>query len=198
MAAEVITLTAPDREGGMSLAAALARRRSVRSFGARALHPAELSQMLWAAQGETDPHEGLRTSPSAGALYPLVTYAATAQGLFRYLVQAHGLQAVLTRDLRADLAAAARGQEEIGHAPCVFVFAAVQTRTTSKYGERGIRYVHMEAGHAVQNVLLTAAALGLAAYPAGAFDDARIAKLLQLDPKEVPLYLVAVGARRAR
>jgi len=198
MAAEVITLPAPDREGGMSLAAALACRRSVRAFGARALRPLELGQLLWAAQGETESREGLRTSPSAGALYPLVTYAATAQGLFRYLVHTHGLEAVLSGDLRADLAAAGRGQEEIEHAPCVLVFAAVQKRTTGRYGERGIRYVHMEAGHAVQNVLLTAQALGLAAYPVGAFNDARVAKLLHFGPNEVPLYLVPVGVPRAR
>lgn len=194
MAAEQIALPPPDREGGAPLAAALFRRRSLRAFGSRTLSAAELGQLLWAAQGQSEPGEGLRTCPSAGALYPLVAYAATSGGLFRYLVSAHALEEVLPRDLRADLAGAALGQEEIAHAPCVLVFTALQARTTRKYGERGIRYVHMEAGHAVQNALLTATALGLAAYPAGAFDDARVAGLLRLGPKETPLYLVPVGA----
>jgi SagB-type dehydrogenase family enzyme len=196
MAAQRITLPPPDRECGMPLAAALDRRRSVRAFAARALAPAELGQLLWAAQGEVDARDGVRTAPSAGALYPLVVYAVTADGLFRYVVEEHALERVSSRDLRADLAAAALGQEEVAQAPCVLAFAAVLARTTRKYGERGVRYVHMEAGHAAQNVLLTATALGLAAYPLGAFEDARVVEVLRLGRGEAPVYLVPVGAPR--
>jgi SagB-type dehydrogenase family enzyme len=196
MAAERIKLPPPDRAGGMPLAAALQGRRSVRAFAARALAPAELGQLLWAAQGEADARDGVRTAPSAGALYPLVLFASTANGLYRYVVEEHALERASPRDLRGDLAAAALGQQEIAEAPCVLVLAAVVTRTTRKYGERGERYVHMEAGHAAQNALLAATALGLAGYPVGAFDDARVAQLLRLGRGEVPLYLVPVGAPR--
>lgn len=196
MAAERITLPPPERDGGLPLAAALARRRSVRAFAARALAPAELGQLLWAAQGEADARDGVRTAPSAGALYPLVLYAATADGLFRYVVETHALERVAARDVRTELAAAALGQEEIASAPCVLVFTAVLAMTTRKYGERGVRYVHIEAGHAAQNVLLTATALGLAAYPVGAFEDARVAEVLRLGRGEAPVYLVPVGAPR--
>jgi SagB-type dehydrogenase family enzyme len=166
----------------------------VRAFGPRTLTPAELGQLLWAAQGQNDAREGRRTAPSAGALYPLVVYTATGQGLFRYLFEPHALERVASDDLRGELAAAALGQDEIARAPCVFVFAAVLARTTRKYGERGVRYAHMEAGHAAQNVLLTAAALGLAAYPVGAFDDVRVAALLRMGRGEAPLYIVPAGA----
>lgn len=194
MAIERIALPPPDRDRGIPLAAALARRRSVRAFAPRALTPVELGQLLWAAQGVTDPRQGLRACPSAGALYPLAVYAAIEQGLFRYVVEAHALQPIATDDLRRDLATAALGQHDIAQAPCALVFIAVAARTTRKYGERGIRYVHMEVGHAAQNVLLTATALGLAAYPVGAFDDARVARVLGLDRGEAPLYIVPVGA----
>lgn len=196
MAAQRIPLPPPQRDGGMPLAAALDHRRSVRAFGARALTPAELGQLLWAAQGEVDARDGVRTAPSAGALYPLVLYAATADGLFRYVVEEHALERVSARDSRADLAAAALGQEEVAQAPCVLVFAAVLSRTTRKYGERGVRYVHMEAGHAAQNVLLAATALGLAAFPLGAFEDARVVEVLRLGRGEAPVYLVPVGEPR--
>jgi SagB-type dehydrogenase family enzyme len=196
MAAERIRLPPPDRDGGMPLAAALQSRRSVRAFAARALSPAELGQLLWAAQGEADARDGVRTAPSAGALYPLVLFAATANGVFRYVVEEHALERVSSRDLRGDLAAAALGQQEIAEASCVLALVAVVTRTTRKYGERGERYVHMEAGHAAQNALLTATALGLAGYPVGAFEDARVAQLLRLGRSEAPLYLVPVGAPR--
>jgi SagB-type dehydrogenase family enzyme len=111
-------------------------------------------------------------------------------------VEEHALEQVSARDLRADLAAAALGQEEVAHAPCVLVFTAILARTTRKYGERGVRYLHMEAGHAAQNVLLTATALGLAAYPLGAFEDARVAQVIHLGRGEAPVYLVPVGEPR--
>jgi SagB-type dehydrogenase family enzyme len=188
------TLPPPDVDGGLPLAAALARRRSVRAFAARPLTVYEIGQLLWAAQGESDPREGKRTPPSAGALYPLAVYAATADGLSRYVPEAHALERLSPRDRRAELAEGALGQHEVAQAPCVLAFTAVVARTTRKYGERGVRYVHMEVGHAAQNVLLAAAALGLAAYPVGAFDDARVGELLQLGRGEAALYLLPVGA----
>lgn len=194
MTAPRTALPPPDVDGGMTLAAALARRRSVRAFAARPLTAAELGGLLWAAQGRSDAIEGKRTAPSAGALYPLAVYAATADGLWRYVPVSHSLERLSSSDLRTDLAEAALGQPEVAQAPCVLVFTAVAARTTPKYGERGMRYVHMEVGHAAQNVLLAAVALGLAAYPVGAFDDVRVGELLQLARNEAALYLVPVGA----
>jgi len=194
MSVERFTLPSADRSGGMALAEALQRRRSVRSFAARRLSAAELSQLLWAAQGINAPRDGLRTSPSAGALYPLLVYAVTSWGLHRYDPSSHALERIETRDLRSALAAAALGQDEVAQAACVLLFTAIPKRTTRKYGERGVRYVHMEVGHAAQNALLAAAALGLAAYPVGAFDDERLTQLLDLGRGEVPLYLLPIGA----
>lgn len=190
-------LPPPEREGGMSLATALARRRSVREFAGRALAPAELGQLLWAAQGVSDAPGGLRTAPSAGALFPLFVYVALEHGLYRYVASAHLLERVVARDLRGELAIAALGQREIAQAPCVVVLTAAFARTTRKYGERGVRYTWIEAGHAAQNVLLSATALGLAAYPVGAFEDAQVARLLRLTRGEAPLYLLPLGAQRS-
>ena len=194
MKTERTALPPPAPCGGLPLVEALARRRSLRAFGPRKLALAELSQLLWATQGVTEGHAGLRTAPSAGALYPLLVYAAVADGLSRYDAAAHALEPVDGRDLRADLAAAALGQHEIAQAACVLVFTAMYARTTRKYGERGIRYVQIEIGHAAQNLLLAATALGLGAYPVGAFDDARVARLLHASRGETALYLIPVGA----
>jgi len=51
------------------------------------------------------------------------------------------------------------------------VIAAVYERTTDRYGERGVQYVHMEAGHAAQNLYLEATALNLGMVSIGAFND---------------------------
>lgn len=197
-AAERIALPPPARSGHMSLEEALARRRSVREFSDEPLSDQEVSQLLWAAQGITHP-EDLRTAPSAGALYPLELYLVNAAGFYRYDPQRHELQRRSERDLRPALYRAALEQDSVKEAPAVFVITAIYGRTARKYGDvRSPRYVHMEAGHAAQNLLLQAVALGLGAVPVGAFNDAQVQKLLGLAAEEQPLYLIPTGHPRSR
>jgi SagB-type dehydrogenase family enzyme len=186
----------PSKTGRMSLEEAITRRRSVREFTRQSLTEQELSQLLWAAQGVTH-GDGLRATPSAGALYPLETYVATPEGFFRYRPRAHRLERRSDRDLRDDICRAALGQEMIRAAPAVFVLAAVYERTGKKYGPaRTPRYVHLEAGHAAQNLLLEAVALGLGGVPVGAFDDPGLQRVLALPADHQPIYLLAVGHPR--
>lgn len=181
----------------MSVEEALARRRSVREFAEKPLTDRELSQLLWAVQGITDPAEGLRTLPSAGALYPLETYVATAAGFYHHEVRSHQLKRLCDRDLRPALYRAALEQEAVLEAPAVFVIAAVYGRTARKYGQpRAVRYVHLEAGHAAQNLLLEAVCLGLGAVPIGAFSDSDIQEALSLPADHQPLYLIPTGHPR--
>lgn len=121
-------------------------------------------------------------------------------GLYRYLPAQHALQQRAAGDLRTELARAALGQSWMSKAPATIAFGAVEARTTRKYGSRGIAYVRIELGHAAQNVFLQAHALGLGAAVVGAFDDARVASILELPGDERPLYLMPVGrpARAAR
>ena len=189
-------LPAPERKGHMSLEEALAARRSVREFGPQSLTDRELSQLLWAVQGITG-HDGLRTAPSAGALYPLEVWVAMASGLYHYDPHAHRLAQQLERDLRPDMCRAALMQDSILQAPAVFVIAAVYERTAQKYGEqRTPRYVYMEVGHAAQNLLLEAVALGLGGVPIGAFNDRELERVLSLPTDQKPLYLIPVGHPR--
>jgi SagB-type dehydrogenase family enzyme len=189
-------LPPPALSGETSLEEALVRRRSVRDFDAQPLTSGELGQLLWAAQGIT--HErGFRTAPSAGALYPLEVYVATADGVFHYRPQGHQLLATSPQDAREDLYEAALKQEAVRQAPAVFIVTAAYERTAKKYGaERSPRYVHLEAGHAAQNLLLEAAALGLGAVPIGAFYDEEIQKALGLPTDHEPLYLIPLGHPR--
>lgn len=196
--AERVTLPAPAPGGEMTVTAALGARRSLRDFAGAAIGLDEVARLLWAAQGITDPM-GLRTAPSAGALYPLechlVAGAVTglAAAVYRYDPHRHDLTPTLAGDRRGELAAAALGQTWLAAAPAVIVIAAVARRTMAKYGERGIRYVHIETGHAAENVYLQAAALGLGTTIVGAFDDARVHGLLAMAPDEDPLALLPVG-----
>ena len=191
-APDALDLPAPSRTGSVSLEEALSGRRSVRDFTDEPLDVEQISQLLWATQGVTAEWGG-RTAPSAGALYPLEVYVATAEALSHYLPDGHRLERIAGTDLRARLADAALGQDPVADAPAVFVITAVPARTEVKYGARTTRYVQLEAGHACQNLLLEAVALGLGAVPIGAFDDDEVRAVLDLPGEELPLYIVPAG-----
>lgn len=193
-----IRLPQPAQDGSISLEKALQRRRSVRDYNNSPISLTHLSQLLWAAQGVSGTG-GRRTAPSAGALYPLEVHAVVSMvtglsaGIYAYDPRRHELRSIAEGDLRADLCRAALGQAAVRNAAAVLVLSAVYERTTVKYGERGIRYVHMEAGHAAQNVSLQATVLGLGTVAIGAFDGDGVRKILRMTVREQPLYLMPVG-----
>ena len=189
---EEMALPEPKLQGALSLEETLAQRRSVRNFTEKELTLEEISQLLWAAQGTTVAWGG-RAAPSAGALYPLEVYVATADGLYHYVPQGHEVIIESHDDLRQALWKAGLKQDAIRDAPAVFVIAAVYERTAKKYGDRAERYVKLEAGHACQNILLQAVALHLGAVPIGAFYDDQVQAALSLPPDHEPLYLIPVG-----
>lgn len=193
-----IKLSQPRTRGSVSIEEALLKRRSVRSYTGVPLSIEELSQLLWAAQGMSHPR-GYRTAPSAGALYPLELLVAAGRvgalspGVYRYDPHRHEIVLHREGDRRANLRRAALDQSAVGNAPAVLIFCAVYERTTRKYGERGVRYAMMEAGHAAQNVHLQVVSLGLGTVLIGAFRDDQVKSVLELGGNEEPLYLMPVG-----
>jgi len=180
----------------MALEQVMAARRSLRDFAPEALTVEQIGQLLWAAQGQAH-RSGYRTAPSAGATYPLELFVVTGDGFFHYSPADHSLEKLADKDFRAALASAAWGQQFVQAAPLTLVFAAQFARTTGRYGNRGVRYVYMEAGHAAQNVHLQAEALGLGSVAVGAFDDASVSRVLSLPEHLEPLYMVAAGYPRS-
>jgi len=195
--ARIITLPEPRQDGEMSVEAALRERQSVREYSGDPVTLAELSQLLWAAQGVTH-SRGRRTAPSAGALYPLELYVVAGRvdglekGLYRYRIGDHDLLEVSREDLQGELTAAALGQECIADAAAVIVVAGVVERSAVKYGERALRYVHMEVGAVAENIYLQATALGLGTVYVGAFRDAQVKRVLRM-PEEDPFAILPVG-----
>ena len=198
--AEVINLPEPQYDSDVSIEQSLLNRRSIRSYSGQSLTLQELSQLLWAAQGITDPG-GFRAAPSAGGLYPLELYLVAGDvtdltaGVYRYQPDGHQLVKTLDGDKRAELAEAALGQEWVKEGAVSIVFTAVYERTTVKYGDRGVRYVHMEAGHAAQNLCLQATTMELGAVTVGAFHDEQVSQLLNLPTDERPLYVIPIGRK---
>jgi len=196
-----IHLPPPSQKGSLSLETAIARRRSVRDFTPESISQSQLSQILWVTQGISDTGEKLRTVPSAGATYPLEIFVVCggngvdgiADGIYQYNVDSHSLTLNYAGDVRAELARAALDQEFIYQAPVDIVICALYERTAMRYGGRGERYVHMEVGHAGQNIYLQATALGLATVAIGAFYDEQVSQVLRLDRPYKPLYIMPVG-----
>ena len=185
-------------DGDTSVESALFERRSVRAYTGESLYLNEVAQLLWAAQGVTAGWGG-RTAPSAGALYPLELYLVAGDvegldaGVYRYVPGDHRLEMILSGDVRTELSTVSLGQSSVSDGAAVFVFSGVYERTRSRYGDRAERYVHMEVGHAAQNLCLQAVALDLGSVVVGAFNDGDLKALLMMPEREAPLYVVPVG-----
>jgi SagB-type dehydrogenase family enzyme len=195
---EKIRLPEPRYDSKTSVEQALLKRRSVKEYKDRPLTLSDVSQLLWAAQGITDAETGFRTAPSAGALYPLEVYVVVGnvggvkEGAYKYAPQGHQLLKVREGNVRDELAAVL-GQTWVGKAAVVIVFFGVYERATTKFGDAGIRYVHMEVGHAAQNVYLQVISLNLGTRVIGGFPDKQVKKVLNVPENEQLLYIMPVG-----
>jgi SagB-type dehydrogenase family enzyme len=198
--AERIALPDPHDYRGLSLEETIETRRSIRDYATGSLPLDELSRLLHAAQGITDQRRGFRAAPSAGALYPIETYAVVHDvsglepGLYHYAIANHTLERLRAGNLRTEIMVAGIGQEMLGQAQVCFVLSAIFQRTRWKYRERTYRYVLLEAGHIGQNLYLAATSMGLGTCAVGAFLDDEVNNLLGVDGKEeAALYLISVG-----
>lgn len=200
----IMELPDPQKKGRVSVEEAIENRRSRREYGKSAMTLKQIGQVLWAAQGITGDRGRKRAAPSAGATYPMELYLVVGEGgaeglgsgIYHYLPDNHELEQTGKEDIQNSLAAAALGQNYVKSAPVDIVMAADYQRTIRRYGKRGRRYVHMEAGHIGENIYLQAEAEGLSTVVIGAFDEEEIAKLLGLRDDLVPLYIMPIGRRK--
>lgn len=197
-----LLLPSPRKGGSVPLESTLADRRSRRELTDEPIELSAVGQLLWAAQGRTDP-EGKRSAPSAGATYPLVVdlvvgdggVSDLAAGVYRYDPDDHAIEYRSKEPVQSALERAAYGQEWVREAAIVVVIAGIEERTAREYGERaGELYVPMEAGHAGENLFLQAEALGLATVPVGGFEDVAVAETMGYD-RARPLVMFPVGGR---
>ena len=147
----------------------------------------------------------MRTVPSAGARHAfetlLLVHRVTdvAPGLYQFDAPRHELHALETRpDLSDRLVDACYGQTFLRASAATFLWVGIPYRMTWRYGERGYRYLHLDAGHVAQNLYLAAEAIRAGACAVAAFDDQAVNTLLGLDGESAFLvYLAAVGKRIA-
>ena len=195
----LVQLPDPATDGATSVEEAMQERRSIRSFDSDALMSLdEVSQILWAAQGITAGGR-LRTVPSAGALYPFTIYLVAGRvdslpsGIYRYSPGDNTLEILDEGEFLDDIVPASLNQRWIGSAGILVALVADYSVITDVYGDRGVMYTHMEAGHISQNIYLQCVSLGLGTCAVGAFDESAVAGILMLEDNGTPLYLMPVG-----
>jgi SagB-type dehydrogenase family enzyme len=196
---KLIRLPEPELKGNITVEEAILRRRCIRRFRDKELNITQLSKLLWAGYGITDKENYLKAAPSAGALYPCDLFSVAGKikniksGVYHYYPKEHALLKILDGDRRAFLATAALGQNFISQAPLSIVITAEYPRINIKYGQRGIRYAHMEVGHIGENIFLQAISMGLGAVLVGAFYDVKVQEVLNFPKTYQPLYIIPIG-----
>ena len=199
---KVIELPTPEHTGGGALWDMLAKRRTRRTYRPEPLKLAELSQLLWAANGKTK--EGretfLRAAPSAGALYPIELYVmindveGMEQGIYHYDVAGHRLSMIREGEFGESAASGALGQASLAKSGAVIFMTAIIERTRWKYRQRAYRYIYLDAGHIGGNICLACESLGIGTCPIGAFYDDELNSILGVDGEdETVLYAFTIG-----
>lgn len=190
----------------ISLTQAIALRESVRKYADKPLALEELSYLLWCTQGVKSIEQHLvtlRTVPSAGARHALETYLLVNKvdglepGLYRFLAVDHQLAKIEATDtISDDITKACLRQKFIMNSAVTFIWTAAAYRMTYRYGQRGYRYLHLDAGHVCQNLYLAAEGIGCGVCAIGAFDDDKLNEALQLDGQEqFAVYVATLGKK---
>ena len=193
-----LTLPAPDLTGSLPLSAAIRQSNLTPNLHFQSLKIKEISQLLWALQGTTH-SPGFRTVPSAGATYPLKIFIQQKgdnsfnNGCYSYDSDDHQLKSFSSNFKETQLFSAllSEDQSSISNVSTVFFILAEYSRTTDRYGERGIQYVHLEVGHALQNFLLQLISLNLDTWVISEFDSSQVQEFLNTSLQ--PLIILPVG-----
>ena len=204
---EIVELPGHDSTAdGPTLWSVIEDRRSLRKYAASPLSPEELTSLLWSTQGVSRVVPGrttFRTVPSAGARHAFETVVVVHRvdgvdpGTYQYLAIDHRLMRLDTPpDFAARMVEACLGQRMVAESAVTFVWVAERTRMAWRYGERGTRYLFLDAGHVCQNLYLAAQAIGAGACAIAAFDDERLNELLGFDGVDrFAVYVATVGKR---
>jgi SagB-type dehydrogenase family enzyme len=206
--AHVIPLPKPEEitVDAMDLRTAIGQRRSTRHYARDPLTIEELAYLCWCTQGMVEvkaPFYTLRNVPSAGGRHAMETYLLISRvsgippGLYRYLAFSHSLATIDTTSGISDrIMSACLGQAFVRSSAVSFIWTAVIYRMSWRYSERAYRLVHLDAGHACQNLYLASEQIECGACAIGAFDDQQMADVLNIDgEEEFCLYCATVGRK---
>lgn len=193
----------PEVERSADFFSLVKKRKSERDFRKLPVDIEALSTLLQYSCGvtKTGTNGHSRAQASGGGRFPIEIYPivfrgseALRSGLYHYNVREHALDVLWQRPFADEQIKELFTYEWVQDASAVILMTAVFYRNQMKYGERGYRYILLEAGHIGQNIYLNAAALGLKCCALGGTRDENLEKLLGIDGvAESVVYAVALG-----
>ena len=199
---KTIQLSSQFQEESISFDEVLQKRKSIRTFSTKPLSKVDLGYLLWTSTGIQRIEQGyeFRTSPSAGALYPIETYIVAnnvediEKGLYHYNIKNHLLEEIKLGSFGDNLAHASLDQEMCADASAVFIWTAVFGRSKWKYSQRAYRYIYLDTGHIAQNLALAAVSIACGSCECGAFFDDELNSIVGIDGTiESTICLSVVG-----
>lgn len=186
-----VTLPEPRKSGGMPLLTAFQQRHSIRNYRDQALTRETLSTLLWAAFGINRSTSGDRTAPYWRHVMVIDLYLAMADGVWLYDPKAHALLPCVADDIRRETGM----QDFVAGAPLELLYVAHGERMDVPAEERRL-YASVDAAFIGENVYLFCASEGLGSVFRGSFDQAKLAKLLQLGDQQFVTFVQTVGYPR--
>lgn len=187
-----LELVPAQKQGGIPLLEALARRCTSRAFDTRELTPQQLSNLLWAAFGVNRP-DGKRTAPSSMNKLETEIYVLTKQGVYTYNAKEHRLDGISSEDLRE----LSGKQPFVKDAPVTLVLVADLSKMSNADRAEKLNTAHIDAGFISQNVYLYCASEGLATGVRGWVDREALGKRMKLRPEQQIIAAQCVGYPRA-
>jgi SagB-type dehydrogenase family enzyme len=187
---KVIKLLKPNTERSGALMKALSERKSTREYAVTPLSNADLSDLLWAANGINRPSENKRTAPSAMNRQDVDIYVIFPEGAYFYDAKAHKLDLISEGDYRS---AVAGGQNSVANAPVSIVLVSELSRLGDAKATRTQVIGAMDAGIVSQNISLFCAAANLATIPRITMDTAKLKSGLKLNDTQIPMINHPVG-----
>lgn len=200
-----IILPNVDKTSG-ELRSVIKKRRSFRNFSDRPIDKQTISDILYFSSGAIRPNpfesnNPFRAYPSAGAKYPLEIYLLVFNGkdikpgLYHYDPHANLLEVLVENIPSSEIEPMwIDKQSWFKKASAILLITSIFQRTTDKYGERGISFPYIEAGHLAQNVYLLSTSLGIGCCTIGMLNENSVIKLLDINPRqEYPIYYIALG-----
>jgi len=183
------------------------KRRSRRNYNNEYLTIKELSYLLWASGGFKDDKSKFRTTPSAGARYPIETYIAVnrvkklSKGLYRYLPRGHKLiyikkdDKIIQRVSKACFSGEFKQQKFVPESAVIFIWTAIPYRSEWRYAILAPRMILLEAGHKCQNLYLAGESIGVGICAVGAYRQEDIDNILEVDSKKELVIYIATGGK---
>lgn len=187
---KVVKLPKPNLNRSGAVMKSLSERQSTREYASKALSLADLSDLLWAANGINRSDSGKRTAPSAMNKQDVDVYVVLPEGTYLYDAKNHQLNLVAEGDHRG---AVAGGQAFVKTAPVSLVLVSDISRFGDAKSARNQLMGAMDAGIVSQNISLFCSSANLATVPRASMDFDQLKKVLKLKETQMPMMNHPIG-----